>query len=119
LLYCDTDSAFAAFPEGSDVEDRILGKHLFFDTKKRDTVIKDAVFVLPKTYGLVLRDGSEVLKVKGVGVGGLSFSELKDSFYSRRPLVVPELGAISKYKLDYHYSSVKREILIDKYDKRS
>lgn len=80
ILYCDTDSIFAAFPKGKEALDIQMGDVLF-DSKKKDTIIEDAVFIQPKTYGILYPDGTERIVIKGVTNPQISFKELKEKFY--------------------------------------
>ncbi len=78
LLYCDTDSVFAAFPKELSVENRWLGE-VYFDTSLRDTVVDDALFISPKSY--ILRMGDKTIyKIKGVSTVNHTFAEIKNIF---------------------------------------
>lgn len=87
LLYCDTDSIIAAFsPERYDkVINKQLGE-IYFDTTKEDTEIIDAVFCLPKTYGIKLKNGKEIVKIKGFN-SNPTFDELKEAFYKNKTII--------------------------------
>lgn len=80
LLYCDTDSIFAAYPKDANVEDRLLGKHVTFRSELNKTA--DALFIAPKVYALKNLDGSEVVKLRGADPSTIDFNALKKSFYS-------------------------------------
>lgn len=118
VLYCDTDSVFACFPADANVEDRRLGKHVYFDTRLHDTIITDSVFVSPKTYGVCLRGGAEVVKIKGVNVGCLSLNELKAKFYSRDPYVRLPYRSVATRNLEVTVCLSHKDIRLDSYDKR-
>jgi hypothetical protein len=117
-LYCDTDSVFAAFDKNLKIEDRLLGDYVTFDTAKRDTVIEDAVFILPKTYGLATGGGVEAIRIKGVNIRDISLKELKSKFYSRQSVLELSSSSISKANFELTRSIQKREIRLQSYDKR-
>jgi hypothetical protein len=60
LYYSDTDSIFIddLLPES------MIGKAM--GQLKLEYVIKKAVFIAPKVYALILEDGTEVIKIKGL-----------------------------------------------------
>ena len=117
VLYCDTDSIVVAFKKESRVEDRQLGE-VFFDTKKSDTIIKDAVFISPKTYGLLMPDGREIIKIKGVNLVDIGFDELKRVFYSNTGFLTFNSCSFFKKNLSVCVSSHPIEISLQAYDKR-
>jgi hypothetical protein len=83
MLYCDTDSIIAAFKK--DNYKNIINKQMgevMFNTNENGTEIKDAVFCMPKTYGIKLYNDSETVKIKGF-TKTPRFNELKESFYKK------------------------------------
>ena len=82
LLYSDTDSIFASFDKENSVENRYLGKHVFFDTSKKSTYIQDAIFISSKTYAIKFHDNTELVKIKGINIRDIPFYDLKDKFYN-------------------------------------
>ena len=63
ILYTDTDSIIAAFDINEykrkmDVE---MGE-IKFDSNDKNTIIKEGVFAMPKTYALKYDDGREIVK---------------------------------------------------------
>ena len=60
LYYSDTDSIVIDSP----LSDNLVGNKL--GQVKLEYVIKNAVFLAPKVYGLITEDGKEIVKVKGV-----------------------------------------------------
>jgi hypothetical protein len=118
LIYCDTDSIFAAFKKDNNVENRLLGEYIKFDTSKPDTVLKDSVFISPKTYGLILNDGSEVIKMKGVNTNLIRFKDLKDSFLKKESnMIIPSEVFYTK-NLTLSKSYVDKHITLQGYNKR-
>lgn len=118
LLYSDTDSIFAAFKKNTSVEDKLLGSHVFFDTKKHNTEISDAVFISSKTYALVLKNGTEVIKVKGINIIDLGFKTIKDSFFSNKKHIILNSNQISKKNLNLKIDIISKEISLQDYNKR-
>lgn len=118
VIYCDTDSVFACFPEGANVEDRALGRHVKFDTSLPDTVLKDAVFINPKTYGVLCSNGDEFVKIKGINVDMISFTQLKSSFYSGSSRLPMSSETKRKKGLNLRQMSEDRSIDLKGYDKR-
>ncbi len=84
LLYSDTDSIIASFNKNNVPLDKQLGE-VYFDSKKNDTVIIDAVFASPKTYALKFSD-REVVKIKGLNSKPF-FDEFKEKFYKKECIV--------------------------------
>lgn len=87
LYYSDTDSIFLDIQLPEEIVNNGLGEW------KLESAIKKAVFIAPKVYSLLLKDGSEVTKIKGSKVS-LSFSEMKK-------LLIKD-SAISLYQEKWH-----------------
>lgn len=86
VLYCDTDSIIAAFPKEIDIENKYLGEsNIIFDTNLNDTEIKDAVFALPKTYGIHYKNNKKIVKIKGFNKK-IEFNKFKWYFYNKKIL---------------------------------
>jgi len=60
LYYSDTDSVIFNKPLPSELVGSALGQI------KLEYVIKKAVFLAPKVYGLITEDGQEIIKIKGI-----------------------------------------------------
>lgn len=118
LLYSDTDSIFASFNPNMPVENRVLGKHVYFDTQKEDTTIVDAVFISPKTYGLRLKNNQEIIKIKGVVVSDISFKNLKEEFYAGKSSIQVARDQIIKNGFFFYYSQQSVEVALQGYSKR-
>jgi len=114
ILYCDTDSIFAEFRD--DVANTRMGD-IFWDNKKEDTVVDDCVFILPKTYGILLKN-KEIIKIKGVTRNYIEFNELKRKFYNKENFIAENLKSIryNNFKVEYRESQKKIDLLA--YDKR-
>jgi hypothetical protein len=87
ILYVDTDSIIAAFQKNvyKEALDTKLGE-VFFDSKKDDTIIKDAVFAMPKTYAIQYMNGKEIVKIKGFNELP-TFIEFKEKFYKKESII--------------------------------
>jgi hypothetical protein len=81
LYYSDTDSAVVDRPLPSYMVGDAIGQF------KLENVVERAVFLAPKVYGLVTKDGKEIIKVKGltsemipnIHIGDLENLLIKDS----------------------------------------
>lgn len=103
LLYCDTDSIYAAFPQNSVVEGKLLEQHVTFGLNERRIV--DAVFIAPKMYAVLYEGGVEVIKLKGIN-NKHSFEDIKHFFYSKNDNHVLDYTTIDKnYKNEYVYEN--------------
>lgn len=118
ILYCDTDSVFAAFDKNADVTGRMLGNYVNFDTTKADTILRDSVFILPKTYGIVLKDNAHIIKIKGVSVKELNVTDLKKAFYERRGSITLSSEHILTKDVKVTQVFQTKEVRLDSYDKR-
>ena len=79
VLYTDTDSIFAAYKED------VLGKkygEVFWDPSKSDTEILKALFIQPKLYAVIYKDGRLNLKMKGIKNPQLTFEDIVAKFQS-------------------------------------
>jgi hypothetical protein len=72
LYYSDTDSAVVDKP----LPDFMVGSGL--GQFKLEAVVKRAVFLAPKVYGLVTLDNTEIIKIKGVTKEVLSGINIQD-----------------------------------------
>jgi len=115
ILYCDTDSIFAAFPKDKSVENKPLGE-IIFNTNMPGTCIKDAVFIKPKTYGLAF-EKYEIIKIKGADASTILFENLKKNFYKNEQLTVLNTHFYKK-NLEINILQVKKDIQLRDYDKR-
>lgn len=116
LLYTDTDSIVAAF--NRSVLDERHGE-IFWDSKKNDTQLSKACFALPKTYAIVMKNGSEITKIKGMRRNHISFNDFELTF-NRNGDVIDDRAMFIK-KNDYLLKSetaIKRTAL-DAYSKRA
>ncbi len=118
LLYCDTDSVFASFPLNCEIENKKLKYYIFFDTSKKDTIIEDCVFIKPKTYGLKMKDGTEIIKIKGINIPSLNLSKLKDAFFNNQTHIKMQTDIISTNTLNVLHILQNKDIYINDYSKR-
>ncbi|MCB1711688.1 MAG: hypothetical protein KDH96_04180 [Candidatus Riesia sp.] len=118
LLYCDTDSIIAAFNINNKIEDIKLGNYVLFDTKKEDTLIKDAVFINPKTYGLILNNGKKIIKIKGINNSDVDFYYLKFSFLNKTNTISLPTTFFSKKNLNINIFTQNKTLDLMSYNKR-
>lgn len=117
ILYCDTDSIIASFPKNLEVENKYLGKSkVIFDTSLNDTIIKDAVFALPKTYGLKYNNNKEIVKIKGFNKK-IKFNKFKWYFYNKIILLDNKKIFIKK-NFEIELSNIKITINLNNLNKR-
>lgn len=116
LLYCDTDSIFAAFKK--NVSNQIHGD-IFWDTKKNDTIIDDACFATNKVYCVIYKNIKNI-KMKGVSkknTKNLSMEEFKKLFYENKKKSI-KTTLFDKNFLDMKISEIDKIIDFGGYDKR-
>lgn len=118
LLYSDTDSIFASFHLNNNVENKLIGDYVYFDTNKKDTKLLDAVFISSKTYALVLEDLTEVVKIKGINTIDIDFKTIKDSFFNDTEYLTLKSDQFLKKNLELRHSLISKEINIQNYGKR-
>lgn len=116
LLYCDTDSVIAAFAQENPVENRKIGE-VYFDTSKPDTRLKKAVFIAPKTYGLVTDEGREIIKIKGAQAGNMTYNALEKAFTNKTALKTTKTS-LSREGLEYRLHIEEIQIETNTYNKR-
>lgn len=106
IIYTDTDSIIAAFNKKTYKEkmDIYMGE-VIFDSKDINTVIKEGVFAMPKTYALKYEDGREIVKIKGFNVRP-SFKEFKEKFYNKEEIITEN---IEWNKKDLVIKNIKKE----------
>ena len=117
LLYCDTDSIIAAFnkKDYKKVINKPLGE-VYFDSKKKDTIIKKAVFCLPKTYGLILNNNESIVKIKGFK-SKISFNKLKYYFIKDKEILI-ENEEFIKNNWNITIKNNEKTLKLDSYNKR-
>ena len=118
LLYSDTDSIFASFDKENSVENRYLGKHVFFDTSKKSTYIQDAIFISSKTYAIKFHDNTELVKIKGINIRDIPFYDLKDKFYNNEQWVNLDSNQFTKKNLSLEHFLISKTINLQNYNKR-
>lgn len=117
ILYTDTDSILAAFKKNIYLEilDNNIGE-VKFDSKKEDTIIEDAVFAMPKTYGLKYLNKKEIVKIKGFNKNP-SFDEFKKTFYEKREIETENIEW-SKKDFNVKYTNKMKKTNLNGLDKR-
>lgn len=113
ILYTDTDSIFAGFKRN------VIGeKHgeVYWDPKKEDTIIKNAIFALPKGYALLLGK-KEIVKIKGFKRNSISFYEFEKTFKNNNELKLKEIN-FKKSNFSLKFEEIEKKIQLNSYDKR-
>lgn len=108
LLYCDTDSIFAAYKK---TDNRV--KTTNFDWLE---FYDDAVFISPKTYAT--KNQKEVIKIKGISYKNINFDELKTKFYNAENICFNDQLIFRKTNFDLKQLYINKFIFVDNYDKR-
>jgi hypothetical protein len=116
ILYSDTDSIFAAYKK--DVSNEKHGD-VFWDASKKDTCIKDAVFMSPKSYSLLYKNDTEITKIKGFEQNSVKFNEIKTKFYNKTgDIIIENLRFIDKKNMKLYEKKVDKKLNLGYYDKR-
>lgn len=111
LLYCDTDSIFAAYKKNDFRE-------FFFDKKWID-VFDDAVFISPKSY-CIIKKNHQIVKIKGIKINKeyKNFYEIKDLFYSDSKIIFNNQIILNKKNFNLRQEIIRKEVWLKDYDKR-
>lgn len=118
ILYCDTDSIFAAFKKDQPVENTNLGKHIHFNTTDPFTQVQDAVFISSKTYGIKLQNGEEYIRFKGITKPAITFQDLKSNFFSEKSSLLFKTTIFKKTNCENNISFQDKLVNLDTYNKR-
>lgn len=118
LLYCDTDSIFAAFPKDSyrNYLNKSFGE-IIFDSNNDDTILQKSLFLRPKEYGVVYEDGQENVKIKGIPRNYINFSSLESTFLSKSKLMI-DVRQWMMGNDGVYFREIQKNIDIHSYDKR-
>jgi hypothetical protein len=108
LLYCDTDSIFAAY----DIK-KVKHSKLSFEWIEE---YSDGVFISPKSYGL--KGKNEIIKIKGVGIKKLSFNDLKNKFYNNENILFENQLMFAHNNFELNQKYITKNISLSNYDKR-
>jgi hypothetical protein len=92
ILYCDTDSIFAAFSS----KDQIIGHKMGDILWSKDSKIDNSAFAGQKSYSLKIKNNWET-KIVGLPRNSINFEEFKENFY---------MNTLNKYKI----KNIKRDI---------
>lgn len=112
VLYCDTDSVFAAFNDVENIENLPLGPSNI--TFQKENIIHDCIFYKPKTYGVVLNSGEEVIKIKGANNNNITFMDFKNA----KNGIVLNKTDVRKRNANVEIVHKKIEINLKGYEKR-
>ena len=116
ILYSDTDSIFASYKK--NVLNETHGE-VYWDPNKDDTEIKEAVFINPKTYGIIYKKNSkELVKMKGYNSSEIKFNELKKNFYKNEDIKTENFFYLKRHNFCLENANIEKVFNLNKYDKR-
>lgn len=110
VLYCDTDSVFAAYDK--DRLEKNIG------SLKWISIYKDSVFASPKSYALQTLNDEEIIKIKGISAQKISFDVFKKEFYENSELNFENQILKSKKNLTLEKKTISKNINFNNYSKR-
>lgn len=113
ILYSDTDSIFAGFKR--DVANEEHGE-VFWDTKKKNTIIDKAIFAIPKGYATI-SENTTTVKIKGFTKNSISFEEFEECFKSKKEMIKEE-SYLQKANFIFRFEKIEKTILLHNYSKR-
>jgi hypothetical protein len=112
LLYCDTDSVFAAYKENKHLQS--CGDEIVWSE-----VYKDSFFVSPKFYGYIEDEGVKKLKIKGVNKFDVNYDDVKKMFYNSNEIFkITDNFVFEKKNYSLKYKLVEKNLWLNRYDKR-
>jgi hypothetical protein len=109
LLYCDTDSIFAAYKKNK------LNKKCGKDILWSETY-KEGLFVLPKTY-ILRNEKNEIIKFKGVNVKENNFEYFKEKLDEKEINFKNQL-LFYKKNMVLKQKYIEKNVYTKNYDKR-
>ncbi len=115
LLYSDTDSIFAAYKKNVINEQH---GEVFWDSTKKNTIIKDAIFFSAKSYALKFEDNTYDIKIKGYNQKELNFDAIKEFFLQKNKIELKNYKFLNKKNLELFYSETIKHFDLNFYDKR-
>lgn len=114
ILYTDTDSVFAAYQRSVENEQHGDAKWILDE----NGMITDAVFINPKTYGVLYENKKEIIKMKGASPNKINFSKLKEKFYKNENIVVEDYTCISIKNFKAQEIKLDKTFFLGNLDKR-
>lgn len=100
--YSDTDSVFVEKPLEAHTVGANIGQF------KLERIINEAIFIAPKTYGLIDHKGNEIVKVKGFS-GSISYEQFKQLLNENTKLILQhEKWVINKDPLPRNSIEIKK-----------
>ena len=89
---------------------------MFWDEKKRNTIIEKAIFAIPKGYAII-SENIPTIKIKGFTKNSITFEEFEDSFRSKKELIKEE-AYLQKANFMFRFEKIEKTILLHNYSKR-
>lgn len=109
LLYCDTDSIFAAYDK-NDIRKKC------YDIEWIE-FYNESFFIAPKTYGLKNYEG-EIIKIKGINFKNITFDEIKNNFVDKKNIIFDKQLNFRKFDFNLKQFYIQKNISVNSYDKR-
>lgn len=115
VLYCDTDSIFAAYPKSQIILNEKHGD-IYWDEKNPKTKILSSVFASTRSYSIKYSNTWET-KITGIPRNSIPFDSFKQEFYASwsRPFQIDTYGWDLKNHSEW---AISKSIYISNYDKR-
>ena len=118
ILYCDTDSIFAAFKKDKKPLNQKHGE-VFWDTSKKDTCLSDACFATSKVY-CISYDNETFFKIKGISKKYIKDFDMISfkKFFEEGNKKIFKTTIFEKKKLNIKITDINKLIDFSYYDKR-
>lgn len=115
ILYTDTDSVIASF-----LKDVLGERHgeVYWDEKKKDTLLEKACFALPKTYSIVINNNESITKIKGFRKNFVRFEEFEKQFLDCGMIKENDFIFIKKSGYSLRIENSTKETNLMSYNKR-
>ena len=117
ILYCDTDSIFAAFNRN------VLGEthgEIVWNNDKNDCLIKKSCFATSKAYAIIYDNNVQTIKIKGINTkesNAVSFNDFEKFFYNNQNnFLKTQLFQKNNYKITI--KNIIKKINLSNYNKR-
>ena len=116
LKYCDTDSLFVGFKK--DILDEKHGE-VYWDSKKKDTIIENSIFIAPKLYGVKFKNIEvETIKIKGISNPQIRIEDLKKSFYNNKTNIKFKQTQFSRKNFIIKTEEIEKNLNFNFFNKR-
>ncbi len=116
VLYCDTDSIFAAFNKNKIkyIMNKQLDNHLIFNENN----INNALFMLPKSYAIEYKNKNINIKLKGVNKKNILYNDIAKYFYNNIDMDIKNEFRMIRKDFKIKGEIYNKKISLYHYDKR-